>query len=107
MKINIEKTTSGDVICVSVDEQLDMTAYQAFGEAAELAVNNYSSSAIVVDLGKTQRVFDSGRAMLLSLYQRAGRLKHHIYLTNINPDIKYKLAQGKFSSLFHIVQGET
>jgi len=102
MNVFVENTTSGDVILISADERLDLFAYGAFGEAANLAMNNPRSSAIVVDLGKTQQLFDSGKAMLLTLHRRAGRLKNRIYLTNVGSEIKHKLTQGRFSKLFHI-----
>ena len=102
MNVFVEKTESGDVILISADERLDLFAYQSFGEAANLAINNPGPSAIVVDLGKTRQIFDSGKAMLLTLHQRAGRLKDRIYLTNVGSGIKHKLTQGRFSKLFHI-----
>lgn len=103
MKIIVENIESGKVIYICADERLDLTAYGIFDEAAALAVSNPSSSAIVVDLGKTQQLFDSGRAMLLTLRERAGHLKNKIYLANVGPEIKYKLMQGAFQKSFHIM----
>jgi anti-anti-sigma regulatory factor len=102
MNVFVKNTKAGNVILISADERLDLFAYEAFGEAANLAINNPRPSAIVVDLGKTQQLFDSGKAMLLTLHQRAGRLKDRIYLTNVGAEIKHKLTQGRFSNLFHI-----
>lgn len=103
MKIDVKESDSGNVVFIRVDECLDMTAYTLFGEAAALAVSNPMFSAIVVDLGKTQQLFDSGRAMLLTLRERAGRLKNRIYLANARPEIKLKLTQGTFPTMFHIM----
>ena len=103
MKIVVKDTAAGNVVFIRADERLDLTAYDMFGEAASLAIDNPQSSAIVVDLGKTQQLFDSGKAMLLTLRERAGRLKDRIYLANARPEIKHKLAQGKFPKMFHIM----
>jgi anti-anti-sigma regulatory factor len=102
MRVSLMNSLAGEVILIRADERLDLLAYNGFDEAAALAKNNPASEAIVVDLGGTQELFDSGRAMLLTLRERAGRLKSKIYLTNAIPEIKRKLNQGKFPILFNI-----
>ena len=102
MNINIENSESGDVILIRADERLDSTAYNAFGEAASLAESVPSSKAIVLDLGRTLHLPDSGKAILMTLYLRAGRLKKRLYIANANKDIENKLYQGKISRLFHM-----
>ena len=103
MKIELDKPEFGGIILVHADKRLDLTAYDGFGEAARLAGKRPRSRAIVVDLAKTRQLFDSGKAMLLTLRQRAGRLKNRIYLANATPEVRRKLKQGKFPKMFHIV----
>ena len=102
MKINIENTESGDVIFIRADEHLDSTAYDAFGTAASLGINTPSSTAIIIDLGRTNQLLDSGKAMLMTLHLRAGRLKNKLYIANVNAEITRKLIKGKLSSMFHM-----
>ena len=102
MKINIQNSKSGDVIFIRAGESLDSTAYNTFGEAASLAISLPSSKAIVLDLGRTLQLPDSGRAILMTLYLRAGRLKNKLYITNANPKIHDKLYRGKISRLFNM-----
>jgi anti-anti-sigma regulatory factor len=104
MKVSLINSLAGDVILVSVGERLDLSAYGGFGEAVALVKDNPSSEAIVVDLHSTRQLFDSGKAMLLTLREHAGRLRNRIYLTNAVPEIKRKLSQGKFPILFNIGQ---
>ena len=79
MKINVKIYESGDVIFIRVDEHLDSSAYNIFRDAASLALSVPSSKAIIVDLGKTRHLSDSGKAILMTLYLRAGRLKNRLY----------------------------
>jgi len=102
MRIFIESSESKNVILIFADERLDLSAYGTFSEAAWIASNNPLATAIVVDLGRTKQLFDSGKAMLLSLHKMAGRLKNRIYLTNVGPGIKHQLSQGKIPSMFYI-----
>lgn len=104
MRIFIESSESKNVILIFADERLDLSAYGTFSEAATIATNNPLATAIVVDLGRTKQLFDSGKAMLLTLHQMAGRLKNRIYLTNVGPGIKHQLSQGAIPSKFYIKQ---
>jgi len=103
MKVSVVDSLAGEVVLVCADERLDLTAYDVFSEAARLVAKNPSSEAIVVDLLHTRLLFDSGKAMLLSLREKAGRLKGKIYLANLTPEIKHKLNQGRFPVLFNII----
>ena len=107
MHIFIESTESKNVILISVDEQLDLSAYSTFNEAASIATNNPLTTAIVVDLGRTKRLFDSGKAMLLALHRLAGHLKDKIYLTNVAPEIRLQLLHSTLAPLFFIRPGST
>jgi anti-anti-sigma regulatory factor len=102
MKVSLVNSLAGEVILIRAGERLDLSAYDGFDEAAAMARNHPASEAIVVDLSGTRELFDSGRAMLLALRDRAGRLKSRIYLTNAVPKIKHKLSQGEFPILFNI-----
>jgi len=104
MKVSLVSSVAGDVVLIHADDRLDLMAYNDFSEAAALVAENPDSEAIVVDLGETRELFDSGRAMLLTLRERAGRLKNRIYLTNAIPEVKRKLSQGKFPVLFNIAE---
>ena len=103
MKVSLISSLAGDVILVRADKRLDLLAYGCIDEVAELAEKNPSSEAIIIDLGGTRELFDSGKATLLAMRERAGRLKSRIYLANLTLEMKRKLSQGKFPILFNII----
>ena len=102
MKIIASDPSKRKVITIRVDEQLDFSAHRAFSHACEELAAYPDTRRIIIDLSKTQRVFDSGLAMLLMLRDRAGRLKGRIMLANCGPEIRERLATGKFGAQFHI-----
>ncbi|MBC8210036.1 MAG: hypothetical protein H8E21_03140 [Gammaproteobacteria bacterium] len=102
MDIFIEQLTPRSVVLISTDERLDLSACEAFNQAASIACSNPFATAIVVDLAKTRQLFDSGKAILLNLRQIAGHLKSRIFLSNVGPEIAHQLQQGSFPELFYI-----
>jgi hypothetical protein len=103
MKVSLVNSVAGEVILVCADERLDLSAYNGFNEAIVLVAENPLLEAIVVDLVRTRQLFDSGKAMLLTLRGRAGHLKNRIYLANIAPELKHKLSQDRFPVLFNFI----
>ncbi len=104
MQIYIENGYSLEFIIISADESLDLSAYGTFKEATSIAQHNPLFMAIVVDFNQTEKLFDSGMAMLLTLRQLSGRLKNRIYLTHVNPSLFKQLKQYGLSNKFLINQ---
>ncbi len=99
MDVSVKRTAAGDLVFVRLDERLDFSANKSFNRAMEFATST-RARAIVIDLARTRRLFDSGKAMLLYLRDRAGQLKDGIQLVNAAPRIGSQLSQGPFAAMF-------
>ncbi len=99
MEVSVKCTAAGDLVFIQVDERLDFSVNRGFNRAMELA-RSAGACAIVVDLARTKKLFDSGKAMLLRLHAGAGGLKDRIHLVNAAPRIGSQLSQGAFATMF-------
>lgn len=99
MKIEWDDNREGKVVRIDVGTQLDLTAYKRFAEATIRAEENSEVVAIVVDLGGTSLLLDSGLAMLLDLKKRAISLGIPLHLVNTRPEIRHKLSIVDFSTV--------
>jgi len=58
---------------------------------------------IMVNLGRTRDILDSGLAMLLMLRDRAGHISKRIKLFNCAPEIRNRLLESPVMTGFQIV----
>jgi len=84
-----------------IGERLDLTATRRFLRAADL-IRSRAVDQVVIDLGKTRQVFDSGLAVLLMLCQQAGEGVQGIVLVNCRPALLQRLEQAGIRSRLHI-----
>lgn len=102
MKLADVKTSDGRVILIEADERLDLSAHSVFVQACKLA--EYPNLlTIIVNLGKTRDILDSGLAMLLMLRDRAGHISKRIKLFNCTPEIRNRLLESRVMTEFQIV----
>jgi hypothetical protein len=102
MKLADLSTSDGRVILIETDERLDLCAHGVFVQACKLA--EYPNlQAILVNLGKTRHILDSGLAMLLMLRDHAGHFGQRIKLFNCSPEIRNRLLEISVMSEFQIV----
>lgn len=92
--VSLSRNRKGRFIHVRTGYNLDITNVSLFNDAAKLASANPGIRKVVVDLGLTQRVFDSGKAMLLLLRsQLAPALSQKVLLINAEPGIAHQLSR--------------
>ena len=91
MKIIVEGRNEERILRIVVGERFDLSAYQPFGEAIARAFRDPRIAAIVVDFSGTHLLFDSGRAILLDMTDRARNLRIPLCLINASPQIRRKL----------------
>ena len=91
MKIVVEGRNEERVLRIVVGERFDLSAYQPFGDAIARALRDPHIAAIVVDFSATHLLFDSGRAILLDMTERARKLRIPLCLINASPQIRRKL----------------
>ena len=102
MKLADVKTSDGRVILIEADERLDLSAHSVFVQACKLA-EHPNLLAIIVNLGKTRDILDSGLAMLLMLRDRADHISKRIKLFNCTPEIRNRLLESRVMTEFQIV----
>ena len=102
MKLADMSTSDGKVIIIETDERLDLCAHGVFVQACKLA-ECPNMQAILVNLGKTRQILDSGLAMLLMLRDHVGHLGQYIKLFNCSPEIRNRLLESPVMTEFHIV----
>ena len=91
MKIVVEGSSEVKIIRIVIGERFDLSAYQAFVDAIANAQRDRQITAIVVDFCETQRLFDSGMAILLEMTGRARYLRIPLCVINASPQIRRKL----------------
>lgn len=87
------------VFTIEIDERLDLRFHRAFTYACELAEDT-GAQTIEVDLAHTRQVNDSGLAMLLMLYRRAGLPQGQIRLLNCRPEVRSRLHESGLGGHF-------
>lgn len=102
MKLADVKTSDGRVILIEADERLDLSAHSVFVQACNLA-EHPNLLVIMVNLGRTRDILDSGLAMLLMLRDRAGHISKRIKLFNCAPEIRNRLLESPVMTGFQIV----
>jgi anti-anti-sigma regulatory factor len=88
-------------LVLRVGERLDLSLSELVQQAIQ-SIATTVPERVVVDLGATRRVFDSGVALLLLLRNRAGHLKGRMYLANCAPKIFSRLARAGIASQFRM-----
>ena len=102
MKLADVKTSDGRVILIEADERLDLSAHSMFVQACKLA-EHPNLLVIMVNLGRTRDILDSGLVMLLMLRDRAGHISKRIKLFNCAPEIRNRLLESPVMTGFQIV----
>jgi len=92
----------GRVLVLSIGERLDFSVAELVQRAIRF-IANATAERIVVDLGATRRVFDSGLGLLLLLSERAGRLDDRIYLANCAPEVQGRLSAEGIAYRFRLI----
>ncbi|EIC22280.1 STAS domain-containing protein [Thiorhodovibrio frisius] len=82
-----------NTLVVRLGEQLDLRLIALFRQAIETLLK-VRPRTLVVDLAATEKVFDSGMALLLLLNHHAGYLRERILLANCGPRVYCRLARA-------------
>jgi len=102
MKLSTSYHSTGRVISIETDEELDLTSHGVFVDACRLAEHpDYRS--IDVNLINTRKIRASGIAMLLMLRQLTGCASNCIRLLNCNPDIRNQLLRSQLAQQFQVL----
>lgn len=102
MKLTTRHTSSGRVITIETDEELDLKSHGVFVDACRLA-EHAEHSAIDVDLIRTRNIRASGVAMLLMLGELTGWESPRLRLLNCKPDIRNQLLRSQLAQQFQVV----
>jgi HptB-dependent secretion and biofilm anti anti-sigma factor len=103
MKMKPTISTEGNVITLSIAERLDFSAHDNFCEAAQHGAA-HRGAKYVIDLGRTERIYDSGIGLLLMLRKRAGGGDADIRIVNCRPELKDALTACDRSGAFWITE---
>ena len=82
-----------NTLVVRLGEQLDLRLIALFRQAIDTLLT-VRPRTLVVDLAATEKVFDSGMALLLLLNHHAGHLQERILLANCGPRVYCHLARA-------------
>lgn len=99
--MDISVSGNENVLTVHVDERLDCSAHGYLSDACDMAFDT-KPERILIDLGKTRRIADSGLAMLMMFKERLGSFKNRVLLVNCRPELRNSLAVVKVPALFRI-----
>ena len=102
MKLSTRHTSTGRVISIETDEELDLKSHGVFVDACRLA-EQPEHSTIDVDLMRTRSIRGSGVAMLLMLSELTGWKSSRIRLLNCHPDIRNQLMRSQVGQQFQVV----
>lgn len=99
----MDVTVSGEenIITVHVDERLDCSAHARLSDICDLAIES-NHRRIVIDLGRTRRIADSGLAMLMMLKDRMGTFRDRVLLVNCRPELRRSLSRVKVPAVFRV-----
>ena len=89
-------------LMVKIGTRFDITSTSLINQLIN-TIQSKSPRSVVIDLAKTQHLFDSGLDLLLLLKQEAGDLRDRIYLTNISSKIVGKLSTSSVATNMHIL----
>ena len=92
------------VITIKIGTNMDLRLYDLFMKAIRHAQGSIRNR-IVVDLEKTDRIFDSGLSLLLLLNTRSWRRSCKVLIINCNPDLEQRIEQGLAPGMFNLSQG--
>lgn len=102
MNLSTIHTSTGRVITIETDEELDLKSHGVFVDACRLA-GHPDQSYIDVNLGKTRNIRGSGMAMLLMLRELTGWEGSRIRLVNCSPEIRGQLLTSKVGNQFQML----
>ena len=102
MKLSTSNSSTGKVISIETDQELDLKAHGVFVDACRLA-EHPEHNTIDVDLRKTRKIRTSGMAMLLMLRELTGWEAARIRLRNSNPEIRKQLMKSIVSQQLQVV----
>ncbi len=92
------------IITIKIGTSMDLRLYDLFMNAIKHAQSSIRHR-IVVDMEKTNRIFDSGLALLMLLNTRSWRKSCKILIINCNPDLEQRIEQGLAHGMFNLSQG--
>lgn len=98
MQISMQANEKVTVFNIHVGKNLDLRLCNTFLNVCEYATT-VSPSRIVLDLSQTERVFDSGLAMLMLLNEHSYLLTENTLIKNCRPEIYQKLRQSDLPNL--------
>ena len=101
MKLSTIHTSTGRVITIETDEELDLKSHGIFVDACKLA-KQLDQSHIDINLGRTRNIRGSGIAMLLMLRDLTGWGSNRIRLLNCSPEIRGQLMTSEVGSQFQL-----
>ena len=101
MLISTTNNGNGNTINIHTDECLDFSVCSLFSRAWELT-EYPDMEHIVIDLGNTRRINDSGLAMLLLLSERTEKVVGKIQLVNCRPEVKKRLSYSSLATAFKV-----
>jgi len=102
MQLSTMLTSSGRVVIIETDEDLDLRSHDVFVHACKLA--KYPDvNAIEVNLVNTRNIRASGVDMLLMLHQRTNGSSDRIRLVNCSARIRLQLTTSRVGKRFHVV----
>jgi anti-anti-sigma regulatory factor len=102
MQLSTIDTSSGRVIIIETDEDLDLSSYEVFVHACRLA-EYPDMSTIEVNLANTKNIRGSGVDMLLMLHARANGLSNRIRLVNCSAKIRRQLTTSRVGKQFQVL----
>jgi hypothetical protein len=103
MKLSTQHTSTGQVISIETDKELDLKSHSVFVDACRLA-EHPEHSRIDVDLMRTRNIRGSGVAMLLMLRELTGWDSSRIRLLNCTAEIRNQLMKSTVGQQFQMVE---
>jgi hypothetical protein len=103
MKLSTRHTSTGRVISIETDNELDLKSHSVFVDACRLA-RHPEHSRIDVDLMRTRNIRGSGVAMLLMLRELTGWESSRIRLLNCKAEIRKQLMKSTVGQQFQVVE---
>ncbi|UCB53819.1 MAG: hypothetical protein JSW45_07545 [Thiotrichales bacterium] len=91
------------VITIKVGANLDLSLHDLFMKAIRYGQGSIRNR-IVVDLEKTQRIFDSGLVLLMMLDLRSWRKSCKVRIINCSVDLEQRIHQCLAPGLFNLSQ---
>ena len=102
MQIVTSENGNDDTIHIRTGESLDLSACNVITRVCNLA-SYRQVRFVVIDLGNTSNIRDSGLAMLILLRQRIGKMVRQITIINCRPEVKSRLLVSSLTTDFHFV----